>query len=97
MIDGSGSIRNTNPADGSYDNWDLLLEFCASIVEQFQVSTSAANFGAVTFGNDGNNVFYLNTYASSSAGMVIDYVHLPINYDKSNATDSLLFFFHANQ
>lgn len=31
VIDSSGSIRDNNPADGSFDNWELLLEFVKQV------------------------------------------------------------------
>ena len=32
LLDSSGSIRDNNPADKSYDNWNLVLTFLADIV-----------------------------------------------------------------
>ena len=32
VIDSSGSIRDNNPPDGSYDNWELLLEFVEQVI-----------------------------------------------------------------
>ncbi len=37
IIDSSGSIRDNNPSDGSYDNWLLQLEFLTSIVRAFTI------------------------------------------------------------
>ncbi len=31
IVDSSGSIRDNNPSDGSYDNWDLLLQFVREV------------------------------------------------------------------
>ena len=31
VIDSSGSIRDNNPDDGSYDNWKLTLEFVQEV------------------------------------------------------------------
>ena len=31
VIDSSGSIRDNNPKDGSYDNWELLLNFVKEV------------------------------------------------------------------
>lgn len=37
LIDSSGSIRDNNPTDGSYDNWQLLLNFVKSIINHFPI------------------------------------------------------------
>ena len=37
VLDSSTSVRATNPPDGSYDNWQLLLEFVAQVVERLAV------------------------------------------------------------
>ena len=31
VIDSSGSIRDNNPSDGSYDNWSLMLNFVKEV------------------------------------------------------------------
>ncbi len=31
VIDSSGSIKDNNPADRSYDNWELLLQFASQV------------------------------------------------------------------
>ncbi len=31
VIDSSGSIRDNNPSDGSYDNWSLMLNFVVEV------------------------------------------------------------------
>ena len=37
VIDASGSIRDNNPADGSFDNWGLMKDFLRSLLETFTV------------------------------------------------------------
>lgn len=37
IIDSSGSIRDNNPADRSYDNWQLLLDFLSTLVGAFTI------------------------------------------------------------
>ena len=37
VIDSSGSIRDLNPTDGSYDNWELTLKFVADIINSFTI------------------------------------------------------------
>ena len=31
VVDSSGSIRDNNPPDRSYDNWQLILEFLCQV------------------------------------------------------------------
>ena len=38
VIDSSGSIRDTNPLDRSYDNWNLTLEFMVNLIDQLEIS-----------------------------------------------------------
>ena len=64
VVDSSGSIRDNNPADGSYDNWDLLLAFLTNLVDNLDVGPDATRIGLVRYGNTGENIFYLNTYAT---------------------------------
>ena len=62
VLDSSGSIRDNNPQDGSYDNWNLLLTFVADVVTGLSIGLSATRVGIVTFSDTGDNLFYLNTY-----------------------------------
>ena len=39
VVDSSGSIRNTNPEDRSYDNWQLIKDFLAGITRLFHVNS----------------------------------------------------------
>lgn len=32
VIDSSGSIRDRNPPDGSYDNWQLILQYASEVL-----------------------------------------------------------------
>ena len=60
IIDGSGSIRDANPSDGSFDNWDLLLNFVASIIDR--LPRSGTQVGAVLFSDRGELLFRFNQY-----------------------------------
>ena len=60
IIDGSGSIRDANPADGSFDNWNLLLQFVANVIDR--LPRSGTRVGAVLFSNVGELLFPLNRY-----------------------------------
>lgn len=38
VVDSSGSIRDTNPLDKSYDNWNLTLEFMVKLIDQLDIA-----------------------------------------------------------
>lgn len=64
VVDASGSIRNSNPSDNSYDNWMLMLQFINNIVNQFLVGPDKLQVGLVTFGNSAHNEIFLNNYTN---------------------------------
>ncbi len=41
LLDSSGSIRDNNPPDDTYDNWNLLLQFAADLVDYFAIGREA--------------------------------------------------------
>ena len=47
VIDSSGSIRDANPSDGSYDNWNLILNFLTDFVDRLPVGTDDYRIGLV--------------------------------------------------
>ena len=49
ILDSSGSCRDRNPPDRSYDNWDLLRTFAANLIDRFSVGRQATRFGVVVF------------------------------------------------
>jgi hypothetical protein len=65
VVDSSGSIRDNNPSDGSYDNWNLLLEFMTQVVDGLTIGLDGSRIGVVKYSNKGESMFYLNTYTSS--------------------------------
>ena len=67
IIDGSGSIRDANPADGSYDNWNLLLTFVANVADNLPVSPSGTHVAAVVFSDNGQLLFPLSRYTDSAS------------------------------
>lgn len=67
IIDGSGSIRDANPADGSYDNWNLLLTFIANVADNLPVSQSGTHVGAVVFSDVGQLFFPLSRYIDTAS------------------------------
>ncbi len=62
VIDSSGSIRDANPSDGSYDNWQLQLEFLSNLVRAFTIGPDASQVGAVVFSEQVFLAFALNRY-----------------------------------
>ncbi len=66
IIDSSGSIRDNNPADGSYDNYDLQLEFLADLAGSFTVGPDATQIGAVLFSEQVTLEFKLNEYTDAT-------------------------------
>ena len=62
VIDSSGSIRDQNPIDGSYDNWALLLNFAADLVDTLEVSQSQTRVGVVKYSTQAYNIFYLKDF-----------------------------------
>lgn len=49
VLDASGSIRQSNPVNGSYDNWDLLLDFVNLLVDRLVISPEEAHVGVLQF------------------------------------------------
>ena len=73
IIDGSGSIRDANPADGSFDNWNLLLQFVAAIIRRLPVGQSRTRVAAVLFSDRGVLLFRLDRFntAESAANNIL--------------------------
>ena len=63
LIDSSGSIRDNNPPDGSYDNWSLLLNFVDKVLEGFKIGPDATRVGVVVFSEQVNLVFPMSAYS----------------------------------
>ena len=66
MIDGSGSIRDTNPRDRSYDNWELLLNFIVTMVDKLNIGLNQVLIGVVKFSTDAETVFHMNQYTDKN-------------------------------
>jgi hypothetical protein len=66
VIDSSGSIRDNNPLDGSFDNYKLLLDFVNSIVDRLNIGVNGSRVGVVRFSDYGDSVFYLNSYTNKN-------------------------------
>ena len=60
IIDGSRSIREANPKDGSYDNWEILLDFVVDIIDRLpQYGTKV---GLIVFSETAEVVYPFNRY-----------------------------------
>ena len=67
VIDSSGSIRDNNPADGSYDNYELQLNFLTDLVRAFTIGQDATRVGAIVFSEQVVLEFALSTYDTAQA------------------------------
>ena len=61
VVDSSGSIRDQNPADNSYDNWNLILEYVYDVVALMPIGSNNVRVGLVVYSQYGINAFRLNT------------------------------------
>ena len=60
VVDSSGSIRDNNPADGSFDNWALILQYVYDVVDFLDIGENANRIGLVAYSQNAVNIFYLN-------------------------------------
>ena len=67
VIDSSGSIRDANPKDKSYDNWELLLNFMVTMVDKLNIGLNQVRIGVVKFSTDAESVFHLNKYTDKNS------------------------------
>ncbi|KAI0220298.1 Matrilin-3 [Lamellibrachia satsuma] len=67
VVDSSGSIRDANPKDGSYDNWELLLNFMVTMVDKLNIGSNQVRIGVVKFSTDAESVFHLNQYTDKNS------------------------------
>ncbi|KAI0239914.1 Collagen alpha-5(VI) chain [Lamellibrachia satsuma] len=66
VIDSSGSIRDLNPRDGSYDNWELLLNFMVTMVDRLNIGLNQGRIGVVQFSTEAESVFHMNQYTDKN-------------------------------
>lgn len=85
VLDSSGSIRDQNPTDNSYDNWALLLQFAVNVVDRLSISSSKTRVGVVKFSDVGENIFYLNDYTDKQS--IINRIQT-ISYSGANTNTS---------
>jgi len=65
VLDSSGSIRDNNPSDGSYDNWDLMVEFVYDVTNRLDFSDTRV--GLIMFANDGQVQWQLYEYSDKNS------------------------------
>ena len=70
VLDSSGSIRDNNPLDGSYDNWNLLLDFVINIVGLLPLSNDTFRFGIVRFSDIGESIIYLEDFQEDKIALI---------------------------
>ena len=83
IIDSSGSIRDNNPSDGSYDNWQLQLDFLSDLTQAFVIGPDASQIGAIVFSEEVRLEFPLNAFDNrddiSQALLNINYIGMTTN------------------
>lgn len=66
IVDASGSVKDANPPDHRYDNWDLVLQAIASMVKRFVIGPDDTQVAAIVFGSNAQIVFSLNTFSDET-------------------------------
>ena len=62
VIDNSGSIRDKNPEDQSYDNYNLLKNFINKLLDRVDIGPNATRVGTIKFSSMSQLVFHLDMY-----------------------------------
>ena len=60
VVDSSGSIRDNNPPDGSFDNWNLVLQYIYDVVEFLQIGENLNRVGLVAYSQTAQNIIFMN-------------------------------------
>ena len=69
VLESSGSIREMNPANGSYNNWNRILFFVYKITRQLNVASNSVHVGLVIYSQYANNEFFLDySYYNATLG-----------------------------
>ena len=86
VVDSSGSIRDNNPSDYSYDNWQLILDFMDSVITSLQyIGPQTNQVGVVTFADTARNELFLNE--TNNCQELVSRVH-QLNYFGGNTRTS---------
>lgn len=67
VVDSSGSIRDSNPANNLIDNWNLVLMFLENIVNHMIIGDNNVRVGIVDYSDQARNIHYLNTYRDAAS------------------------------
>ena len=67
MIDSSSIIRANNPSDGSFDNWQLALQFMSALVDIIMAGSNENRVGAVVFGESARLAIALNSFTDAES------------------------------
>ena len=67
MIDSSSIIRANNPSDGSFDNWQLALQFMSALVDIIMAGSNENRVGAVVFGQSARLAIALNSFTDAES------------------------------
>ena len=67
IIDSSGSIRDNNPSDRSYDNWSIMRQFATDIIDYFTIGPDATRVGAIIFSDNVEMVFTMAQYTDAES------------------------------
>ena len=89
VIDSSGSIRDNNPSDGSYDNWQLQLDFLSNLVKAFTIGQDATRVGAIVFSEQVVLEFSLLTF-DTAEGIIQALLATPYMGQTTNTPEALL-------
>jgi len=66
LVDTSGSIRDKNPPDHSYDNFNIILNFITNILDRLPLGFNDTRVAEVTFSTTAQVYFELNTFYNAS-------------------------------
>ena len=96
LIDSSGSIRHNNPQGarpgGPNDNYQLEKNFVNSIISDLgaDLASGGIHVGAVLFGTEAENTFYLNTYERDIQSITNKIDDLEYKGSKTNMARALI-------
>ena len=66
IVDNSGSIRDKNPKDGSYDNWVLVKNFVKRVVDSMEIGYNDTRIAVIKFSEAGRIQFNLDKYGTAA-------------------------------
>lgn len=85
LLDNSGSIRDKNPADKSYDNYQLLKDFIKGLLYRLDIGPDATRVAVIRFSTLSILEFTLDQYSRvDQMAAAIDNLH----YDRGHTNTS---------